>query len=132
MAYLGTPRGVPGQLRTFFTYGHRNVVRAVAAGLADCGSVDGYVWDVLAEREPELTARTRIVRRSELLGFPPIACLTASQTLPSVQALGAALASLPGDTAGQAVLGMLHLDGFACVDASVYDTIAAKWRDLQP
>lgn len=59
--------------RTFFTYGHRNVVRAVAAGLADCGSVDGYVWDVLAEREPALTARTRIVRRSEWLGFPPVA-----------------------------------------------------------
>jgi phosphonate transport system substrate-binding protein len=116
--------------RTFFTYGHRNVVRAVAAGLADCGSVDGYVWDVLAEREPELTARTRVVRRSELLGFPPIACLTARLAHPSVQALGAALAGLPQDAAGREVLGMLKLDGFARVDASVYDSIAAKWRDL--
>jgi ABC-type phosphate/phosphonate transport system substrate-binding protein len=57
----------------FYTYGHRNVVRAVAAGLAQSGSVDGYVWDVLHEVEPVLTARTRILRRSELLGFPPIA-----------------------------------------------------------
>ena len=117
--------------RTFFTYGHRNVVRAVAAGLADCGSVDGYVWDVLAEREPELTARTRIVRRSDLMGFPPIACLTASQGLAPTQALGAALASLPGDAAGRAVLAMLHLDGFVRADGGVYDSIAAMWRDLQ-
>lgn len=57
--------------------------------------------------------------------------LTASLTQPSVQALGTALASLPGDAAGRAVLSMLHLDGFAHVDAGVYDGIAAKWRDLQ-
>ena len=30
--------------KTIFTYGHRNVVRAVASGLAQSGSVDGYVW----------------------------------------------------------------------------------------
>ena len=29
--------------QTFYTYGHRNVVRAVGSGLAQSGSVDGYV-----------------------------------------------------------------------------------------
>ena len=58
-----------------FTYGHRNVVRAVASGLAQSGSVDGYVWEVMASIEPELTARTKVIRKSELLGFPPVACL---------------------------------------------------------
>ena len=60
--------------RTFYTYSHRNVVRAVASGLAESGSVDGYVWEVLAEVEPDLTQQTRIVSRSEWLGFPPVAC----------------------------------------------------------
>ncbi len=59
--------------RFFFTYGHRNVIRAVASGLAASGSVDGYVYEVVAGIEPSLTRRTRILRRSELLGFPPIA-----------------------------------------------------------
>lgn len=63
--------------KTFFTYAHRDVVRAVASGLADSGSVDGYVWEVLAEAEPELTARTRVVSHSKWLGFPPVA--TAAQ-----------------------------------------------------
>ena len=57
--------------RTIFTFGHRNVVRAVAGGLTRSGSVDGYVWEVLSKVEPELTARTRIIAWSEWLGFPP-------------------------------------------------------------
>ena len=59
--------------RTFFTYGHRNVVRAVASGLAQSGSVDGYVYEVLKEVEPGLTDATRVVRASPWFGFPPIA-----------------------------------------------------------
>ena len=38
----------------FFTYGYRNVIRAVATRLAESGSVEGYVWDVMKERRPEL------------------------------------------------------------------------------
>ena len=63
----------------FFTYGHRNVVRAVATGLAESGSIDGYVWDVMREREPELINRTRVVYTSEKLGFPPIVGLKSAQ-----------------------------------------------------
>ena len=59
--------------KAFFTYGHRDVIRAVGSGLAGSGSVDGYVYDVVAELEPNLTARTRILKASEWLGFPPIA-----------------------------------------------------------
>ena len=33
--------------RSIFTFGHRNVVRAVADGLMRSGSVDGYVWEAL-------------------------------------------------------------------------------------
>ncbi len=55
-ALLAENRFLPGGFfsRTFFTYGHRNVIRAVASGLAQSGSVDGYVWEVMREIEPEL------------------------------------------------------------------------------
>ena len=51
---LTTMHGRPERFfsRYFFTYGHRNVIRAVAAGLAQSGSVDGYVWEVVREVEP--------------------------------------------------------------------------------
>lgn len=112
--------------RAFFTYGHRNVVRAVAAGLADSGSVDGYVWEVLTTAEPEITQATRIVRKSEWLGFPPIAATRAALARSEVQALRRAFVGMAGNDQGQLVLRLLHLDGFAHEPAELFDTIAAK------
>jgi phosphonate transport system substrate-binding protein len=54
--------------KTFFTCGHRDVIRAVASGLAGSGSVDGYIYDVVTEIDPDLTRDTRVLRASEWLG----------------------------------------------------------------
>jgi phosphonate transport system substrate-binding protein len=113
---------------TIYTYGHRNVVRAVASGLAQSGSVDGYVWDVIATRDPTLAQKTRVLRRSELLGFPPVACQAANQASPKIQALSAALQAAGRSTSGQKLLDMLDLDGFTVEDASLFDRIAAKYE----
>lgn len=112
--------------RSFFTYGHRNVVRAVASGLAQSGSVDGYVWEVLAEIEPELTRRTRVARRSEWLGFPPIACLSRLSEAPETTALKRALLAMSEDAVGAEVLKQLRLDGFTGAAPSLFDGIATK------
>lgn len=120
-----TPQGFFRE--TIYTYGHRNVVRAVASGLAQSGSVDGYVWDVLSHRDAALASRTRILRRSELLGFPPVACLTVNQASPRVQALAAALQSVGQSENGRTLLAMLELDGFAREERSLFNAIAAKY-----
>ncbi len=117
--------------RFFFTYGHRNVIRAVAAGLAQSGSVDGYVWEVVKELEPELTAGTRVIRKSELLGFPPVACSVRLTNRPQVVALGDVLTSMDRDQEGRSLLSTLHLDGFAREPASLFDRIAEMYRDVQ-
>jgi phosphonate transport system substrate-binding protein len=110
--------------RTFFTYGHRNVVRAVASGLARSGSVDGYVWEVLSEVETELAARTKVVWRSDWMGFPPIATAAASAGTEQTAQLRAALAAMSEKPSGRRLLGMLRLDGFTTADPSVFDGIA--------
>lgn len=112
----------------FYTYGHRNVVRAVSAGLAAGGSVDGYVYDILRESEPDLVARTRIIRKSELLGFPPIACASADAETPGISRLWEALVNMPADADGRRVLAMLRLDGFSVEKPDLFDGIAAKMR----
>jgi phosphonate transport system substrate-binding protein len=112
----------------FYTYGHRNVVRAVSAGLAAAGSVDGYVYDVLRETEPDLVGRTRIIRQSELLGFPPIACAAAEAQSPAISRLQEALVSMPANAHGRSVLAMLRLDGFSVEKPELFDGIAAKMR----
>lgn len=111
---------------TIFTYGHRNVVRAVASGLADSGSVDGYVFEVLREVEPALVSNTRVLRRSERLGFPPIACPRGSRLSPGIERLAHALVNIDQDAGGTEVLSALRLDGFTPASPELFDPIARK------
>lgn len=112
----------------FYTYGHRNVIRAVSAGLGAGGSVDGYVYDVLAETDPELAANTRIIRKSELLGFPPIACAAEDAGSPTTVRLRDALVRMSVEPRGRTVLQMLRLDGFSEEAPELFDGIAAKMK----
>lgn len=73
--------------RTIFTFGHRNVVRAVADRLVRSGSVDGYVWEALASSEQELASRTKVIAKSEWLGFPPFCALTNRMQEPKIAAM---------------------------------------------
>jgi phosphonate transport system substrate-binding protein len=111
----------------FFTNGYRNVIRAVGNGLAESGSIDGYVWDVIKSREPELADKTRIVFRSEWLGFPPVVALDASRDLPATRALAAALLDMTSDRLGREILSYLALDGFTTATPSLYESTAEKW-----
>ncbi|NHB77010.1 substrate-binding domain-containing protein [Rhodobacter calidifons] len=112
--------------RVIFTYGHRNVVRSVAGGLTRSGSVDGYVWEALALAEPDLTARTRVIARSEWLGFPPFVARRDRIAERGVETCRSALLGL-GDTAeGREVLRLLYLDGVIAGDDSLFDGIARR------
>lgn len=113
---------------TFFTYGHRNVIRAVASGLAESGSIDGYVWDVMKEREPDFIAKTRIVYRSEWLGFPPIVGLQTTRDTVTSKAISAALLGMASDPLGREILSVLALDGFTSASPDLYQSTMDKWR----
>ena len=114
--------------RTFFCYGHRNVVRAVASGLARSGSVDGYVWETLNSVEPDLAAHTRVISRSEWLGFPPV--VARSGTEATAEVLGEAIRGLEVSEAGRGALAMLRLDSFTTGEVSLYNGIRARMRDV--
>jgi len=116
--------------RAIYTYGHRNVVRAVAGALTRSGSVDGYVWEVLNSVEPDLTARTRIIARSERLGFPPFVARRDRMGEPAVAACAAALQGFDRTEQGQAVLQLLYLDAIAPADPSLFHGIAARMAIL--
>ena len=111
----------------FFAYGHRNVVRAVASGLASSGSIDGYVWDVMSEREPALISKTRVVYRSEPLGFPPIVCLKTARDTEVSEAISAAFLKMHKDPLGHRILASLKLDGFTTATPQLYSGTLEKW-----
>lgn len=112
---------------SFFTYGHRNVIRAVGANLAQSGSTDGYVWDVMTEREPGLVRKTRVIFKSEWLGFPPIVAPNAVRDTPAVQAFATALLDMPSDPLSRDILKVLALDGFTEGKADMYESTREKW-----
>ena len=116
--------------RTMFAYGHRNVVRAVASGLSRSGSVDGYVWDVLAQLEPELTGATKVITKSEWLGFPPFVALRDREGTDQVIALREALRGMATTETGRAALLALQLDGVIAGDPELFDGIRARMHDL--
>lgn len=116
--------------RTLFAYGHRNVVRAVAGGLTRSGSVDGYVWEALAQIEPALTARTKVVGQSELLGFPPFVAHSDRITSAAVISLQTALLSLAETPTGAEALKLLQLDSVIRASTGLFDGIRARMRDV--
>jgi phosphonate transport system substrate-binding protein len=111
----------------FFTYGHRNVVRAVASDLAESGSIDGYVWDVMSQREPELITKTRVIYRSEELGFPPIVGLQATRDVSLAEAISRAFLDMPSNPLGRDILAILQLDGFTQSGPELYQGTLDKW-----
>jgi phosphonate transport system substrate-binding protein len=114
--------------RSFFTHSHRHVVDAVADGLADAGAVDGYVWETLTEVQPQLTARTRVLHRSGLFGFPPI--VAAPSTGAALRGrFQKALLGMDGSATGRAVLAEMRLDRFASESTQLFRTIAAMARE---
>lgn len=119
----------PGRFfaRSFFTHSHRHVVEAVAEGLADAGAVDGYVWETLAELNPALTARTRVIHKSPDFGFPPIVA-AAHVGAELLQSFAIALFDMPAHAAGRSVLADLRLDRFVTAEPALFRSIADMAR----
>jgi phosphonate transport system substrate-binding protein len=107
---------------SFFTYSHAETVEAVAEGLADGGAVDSYVWEYLRETRPDLSARTRVILRSEAFGFPPLVARLGID--PEMRdRLARALLGMGEDAEGRQLLAELALDRFGRFPASLFDSI---------
>jgi phosphonate transport system substrate-binding protein len=113
--------------RSFFAHSHPNVIEAVADGLADGGAVDGYVWEVLAEVQPGLTGRTRVLQRSPEFGFPPIVA-AAHVDAGTRGRMQRALLAMHESSEGQAVLRELRLDRLDAASPRLFDSIGEMAR----
>ncbi|MFN3785307.1 MAG: PhnD/SsuA/transferrin family substrate-binding protein [Thiothrix sp.] len=114
--------------RTFFTWSHRKVVEAVAVQLAHGGAVDGYVWDVLAQSHPHLTAQTTIFDRSTSFGFPPV---VAAQHVDATlfNEFQSVLLGMSDDPEGQKLLQIIMLDGFIQAKAELFTSIGVMMAE---
>jgi phosphonate transport system substrate-binding protein len=108
--------------KTIYTYSHDNAILAVAKGLVDGAAVDGLIWEYYNHKNPIFTSKTRIIRKSEPYGIPP---MVASNSIPSelMMKIRRLLFSMHQDAQGQAILKELMIDKFIAPKDKWYDNI---------
>jgi phosphonate transport system substrate-binding protein len=110
--------------QTFFTFNHAETVQAVSEQFADGGAVDSYIWEYLAVFNPEITEKTRIIKKSPGFGFPPIVSRLGANPN-TVKLMKNTLEDMDEDANGKALLAQLKLDGFGYYPDSLFNGIRA-------
>jgi phosphonate transport system substrate-binding protein len=108
--------------KTIYTYSHDNSILAVAKSLVDGAAVDGLIWEYYHRKNPIFTSQTRIIRKSEPYGIPP---MVASSAIPYelMAKIRGLLFSMHKDPRGQAILNELMIDKFIAPNDRWYDSI---------
>ena len=108
--------------KIIFTYSHDNSIVAVAKGLVDGAAVDGLVWEYYQRTNPALTSATRVIRKSEPYGMPP---LVASGSVPPdlKERVRELILTMHEDPEGRQILQNLLIDRFIAPREEWYDSI---------
>jgi phosphonate transport system substrate-binding protein len=108
--------------KTIYTYSHDNAILAVAKGLVDGAAVDGLIWEYYSHKNPVFTSETRIIRKSEPYGIPP---LVASKSLSSElkTQIRRELFEMHRDPQGRKIISELMIDRFVNPRDAWYDSI---------
>ncbi len=109
-----------------YTYSHDNSIVAVARGVVDGAAVDSLVWDYLNAEKPQITSRTRVIKRSLPLAIPP---LVAAGNLDdnTIQRVRDELVTMHRRQAGKRILDRLMIDRFVVPKQAWYDTIRSAF-----
>jgi hypothetical protein len=115
--------------RIIYTYSHDNSIMAVARGLVDAAAVDGLIWDYYEKKNPAFTSKTRIIKKSEPFGIPP---LVASRQFPAAERerIQNLLVAMHQDPEGRRILGELMIDRFIPPRDKWYDTVRQMEQQL--
>ncbi len=116
--------------RIIFTYGHDNSIMAVARGLVDGAAVDSLIWDYYDKTGSDLTAETRIIKKSEPFGIPPLVLSPEVNHSLSLK-LQQILLGMHEDEHGKQILDQLMIERFVVPHDSWYDSIRRILNKLE-
>jgi len=110
-----------------YTFSHDNSILAVAKGLVDAAAVDGHKWEYYHGRNPYYTSMTRVIRKSEQLGSPP---LVVSVYLPQdlKERIRELILSMRENPEGGRILDGLMIDRFAMPQEDWYQPVLEMYR----
>jgi phosphonate transport system substrate-binding protein len=113
--------------RIVYTYSHDNSIMAVARNLVDGAAVDSLIWEFYQEKTPAFTAKTRIIKKSEPYGIPP---LVASSGFPAPlkERLREIVLTMHRDPEGRKILAELMIDRFIPPQESWYENLRRMYQ----
>lgn len=109
---------------TIYTYSHDNSIKAVARGLVDAAAVDGHKWDYYQVVNPSLTEATRIIKKSDPFGSPPLVAASGLASVVKTQIQGI-VTSMHRDDKGRLILERLMIERFVKPQESWYASVKA-------
>jgi phosphonate transport system substrate-binding protein len=107
---------------TIYTYSHDNSILAVSRGLVDGAAVHGLIWEYYQHKKPSLTSKTRVIRKSEPYGIPPLV-ISPFLSPELKEKIGELLFSMHRDPEGKKVLEGLMIDRFVPAKEEWYESI---------
>jgi phosphonate transport system substrate-binding protein len=117
-------------LETFYTRSDEASLGAVASGQADGAALLSTVYFIVAQREPELTARLRVVGESPPFAMPPVVVHPALAD-DTKEALRAVLLTAHEQPTARPLLDQLMIDRFVLGDDADFDPVRAACRSAR-
>ncbi len=114
--------------RTIFTRSHDKSIEATAKKIVDGASIDSLIYDYLAKKNPDFTAQTKIIRKSQPYGIPPV--IVRKDLDPAIKdKIKQIFLTMHKDPAGKAILDGLMVDKFIIPKDADYDSVREmnKW-----
>jgi len=107
---------------TTYTYSHDKSIEAVARKVVDGAAVDSLVWDYMNPKNPVFTSRTKIIKKSEPYGIPPV--VVSPFLDPDLEGrLQSLFLHMHEDEPGKEILSKIMVDKFVEVDDRIYDSV---------
>ena len=100
-----------------FTKSHDKAIRAVAERIVDGAAVDSLIWEYANRTNPVFTSRTRVLRKSDPYGIPPVV-VPRDLAKDLKQKLKGVFLNAHQDEQGRAILTKMMIDRFVVVEDS--------------
>ena len=112
--------------KIIYTYSHDNSLLAVSRHLVDGASVDSLIWEYYLRINPQLTSQTRVIRKSNPYGNPPVvsAGILSKEIRNRVIHV---LLHMHENAEGHQILSKLMIDRFVLPRDEWYDGIRQMW-----
>jgi len=116
------------------TGSYDRALQAVASGYVDGAAVYSLLYDQIAEADPTLAAKVKVILKSEPIGMPPLV-VSPQDSAELRQAVLVALLGLHEGPAGRQILAPLGIERFVAAGDQLYDSVRKavdRWESRKP